>query len=53
LVAEAPLQNAPAGGLLAPDHPERDALLGRLRARAKTLDESEVERILAQRQRPA
>jgi len=32
---------------------ERDALLGRLRARAKTLDETAVRRILEQRRRHA
>jgi hypothetical protein len=55
VVAEAPVRAVPPVRLsvAAPDRPERDALLGRLRARAKTLDASDVQRILAQRKRPA
>jgi hypothetical protein len=55
VVAEAPLRNASPVTLTFPTPhggPERDALLGRLRARAKTLDASDVQRILA-RKRPA
>jgi hypothetical protein len=53
VVAEEPVRNLPPVVLRPPDAPERDALLGRLRARAKTLDASDVQRILAQRKRPA
>jgi hypothetical protein len=52
VVAEAPLPNvAPVPRLLSA--PDRDALLGRLRARAKTLDASDVQRILEQKRRRA
>jgi hypothetical protein len=55
VVAEAPVRAVPpvTRSVSTPDRPERDALLGRLRARAKTLDASDVQRILAQRRRPA
>jgi hypothetical protein len=55
VVAEAPPRMVPPVTLSVPTPggPERDALLGRLRARAKTLDASDVQRILAQRKRPA
>jgi hypothetical protein len=53
VVAEAPVRDVPPVRLTAPapDRPERDALLGRLRARAKTLDASDVQRILDQKKR--
>jgi hypothetical protein len=61
VVAEAPVRDLPPVQLAVsapvrlpvstPDRPERDALLGRLRARAKALDASDVQRILDQKKR--